>query len=104
MYVIVEIGAKQYKVKEKDVIETEKQVGREGKDITLNKILFLSKGKEARVGRSYLKGIKVVATILKQLKAKKVISYKYRRRKDSAWKKGHRQQITRIKIKEIIGA
>ena len=103
MYAIVEVGGKQYKVKEKDIIEVERQVGKENMDIDLNKVLLIAEDKKKfEVGRPFLREAKVIATILKQLKAKKVFSYKYRRRKASShWKKGHRQQITRLLIKEI---
>lgn len=102
MYAIVEVGGKQYSVKEKDIILVEKQEGKVSKDITLNKVLcFFSDKKEVEFGRPYLKDIKVTATILRQMKAGKVISYKYRRRKSSHWKKGHRQQLTQLLIKEI---
>ena len=102
MYAIVEVGGKQYKVKEKDIIEVERQVGKENMDIDLNKVLLIAEDKKKfEVGRPFLREAKVIATILKQLKAKKVFSYKYRRRKSSHWKKGHRQQLTRLLIKEI---
>lgn len=101
MYAIIEVGAKQHNVKENDIIDVEKQDGKEGKEITLDKVLLVSNDKEIEVGRPYLKNAKVSAIILKHLKARKVISFKYRRRKASHWKKGHRQQLTRLKIKEI---
>ncbi len=101
MYAIIEVGAKQYSIKKGDIIEIEKQAGKEGSDIVLNKILLVSKDKKAEIGQPYIKGAKVEATVLGQIKGEKVISFKYRRRKSSHWKKGHRQQLTRIKIKEI---
>ena len=102
MYAIVEVGGKQYNVKEKDIIEVEKQEGKISKDIVLDRVLLVSKdGKEIEIGKPVLKDAKVVATITRHLKAKKVISYKYRRRKASHWKKGHRQQLTQLLIKEI---
>ena len=101
MYAIVEVGARQYNVKVDDIIETEKQSAQEGKEIVLDKVLLVSKDKKIEVGQPYLKGAKVKATILKQLKAKKIISFKYRRRKASHWKKGHRQQLTRMKVTAI---
>ena len=101
MFAVIEVGAKQINIKEKDTVEVEKQDGKEGKDIVLNKVLLVSKGKKIDVGKPYIKEAKVTATILKHYKAKKVISFKYRRRKSSAWKKGHRQQLTRLLIKEI---
>ncbi|MDD4979688.1 MAG: 50S ribosomal protein L21 [Candidatus Omnitrophica bacterium] len=101
MYAIVEVGAKQYSVKKGDIIEVEKQSGKDGSEITLNRVLFVSKDKKAEIGQPYLKGAKVEATVLGQIKGEKVVSFKYRRRKSSHWKKGHRQQLTRLKIKEI---
>lgn len=101
MYAIIEVGAKQFTVKKGDVIEVEKQASQEGEEIALDKVLLVAKDKAVDVGRPYLKEVKVQATVLGQIKAKKVVSFKYRRRKSSHWKKGHRQQLTRLKIKEI---
>jgi len=102
MYAIIEVGAKEYTVKKGDIIEVEKQRVKEGKDITLNKVLLVSKDKNVEVGQPYVKDAKIEGVVLKHLKAQKVISFKYRRRKSSHWKKGHRQQLTRLKIKEIV--
>ena len=101
MYAIIEVGAKQYTIKKGDIIDVEKQAVKEGGDITLNKVLLVSKDKKVEVGQPYVKDAKIEAVVLKHIKAEKVISYKYRRRKSSHWKKGHRQQLTRLKIKEI---
>lgn len=102
MFAIIEVGAKQYSVKKGDIIEVEKLPAKEGKDITLDKVLLVSKDKKIDFGQPYIKEAKVEAQVLEQIKAEKVISYKYRRRKSSHWKKGHRQQLTRLKIKEIV--
>jgi len=102
MYAIIEVGAKQYTIKKGDIIEVEKQAVKEGGDITLNKVLLVSKDKKVEVGQPYVKDAKVEAVVLKHIKGEKVISFKYRRRKSSHWKKGHRQQLTRLKIKEIV--
>jgi len=101
MYAIIEVGAKQYTIKKGDIIDVEKQAVKEGRDITLNKVLLVSKDKKVDLGQPYVKDAKVEAVVLKQIKGEKVISFKYRRRKASHWKKGHRQQLTRLKIKEI---
>ena len=101
MYAIIEVGAKQYNVKKGDIIEVEKQDAKEGKDISLKNVLLLFKDKKLEIGQPYIKEAKVVALVLGDIKAKKVISFKYRRRKSSHWTKGHRQQLTRLKIKEI---
>jgi large subunit ribosomal protein L21 len=101
MYAIVEVGSKQYKVTEGDIIAVEKQLVKEGKDFVLDKVLLVSKDKKTEIGQPCLKNVKITASILSQFKARKTISYKYRRRKSSHSKIGHRQQLTRIKIKEI---
>ena len=101
MYAIIEVGAKQYSVKKDDIIEVEKQAAQKGKEITLDKVLLVCEDKNVEIGQPYLKGAKVKAIVLNQIKGQKVISYKYRRRKASHRKKGHRQQLTRLKIQEI---
>ena len=101
MYAIIEVGAKQYNVKKGDVIEVEKLSQPDGSDVDLDKVLLISKDKKTEIGQPYLKEGKVLAEVLGQVKGEKVLSFKYRRRKSSRWKKGHRQQLTRLKIKEI---
>ncbi|MFH1888536.1 MAG: 50S ribosomal protein L21 [Candidatus Omnitrophota bacterium] len=102
MYAIIEVGAKQYTVKKGDIIEVEKLAAKDGKDMALSQVLLLSKDKKVEIGTPYLKDVKVEAVVLKQVKGEKKVSFKYRRRKASHWKKGHRQQLTRLKIKEIL--
>lgn len=101
MYAIIEVGAKQYSVKKDDIIDVEKQDALEGKDIALDRVLLISKDSKLEVGQPYLKSARVKATVLKHIKGEKSVAYKYRRRKSSHWKKGHRQQLTQLKIKEI---
>jgi large subunit ribosomal protein L21 len=101
MYAVIEVGAKQYSVEKDDVIDVEKVLVQEGKEITLDKVLLVSKDKKIEVGQPYLKEAKVKALVLEHLKGEKLLSFKYRRRKASHWKKGHRQQLSRLKIKEI---
>ena len=101
MYAIIEIGGKQYSVQKDDVIAVEKQDAEKGKDISLGQVLLVSAGEDVLIGQPYVKNAKIKATVLEQFKGDKVISYKYRRRKSRDWKRGHRQQLTRLKIKEI---
>lgn len=101
MYAIIEVGAKQYQVKKDDIIDVEKQNAKEGAELSLDKVLLVSKNKKIEIGQPYLKEAKVIATALKEVKGEKLVSFKYRRRKSSRWKKGHRQQLVRLKIKEI---
>lgn len=101
MYAILEIGGKQYKVAAKDVIDVENLNFKPQDKITLDKVLFVSDGKKAEVGQPYLLAVSVEAEVISNLKAKKVVSFKYRRRKNSRWMKGHRQHLSRILIKKI---
>jgi len=101
MYAIIEVGAKQYNVKKDDIIEVEKQASKGAKEITLNKVLMVSKDKKVEVGQPYVKDAHVRALVLGDIKGEKKISFKYRRRKAYHRTKGHRQQLTRLKIKEI---
>ena len=101
MYVIVEIGSKQYRVSSEDQIDVERLDVAEGETVTLDKVLLFSDNTNILIGRPYLKDVRIKAEALRHFKGKKIISYKYRRRKSSHWKKGHRQKLTRLKIKEI---
>ncbi len=101
MYAVIEVGAKQYNVKKDDVIEVEKQNALKGKEIAFDKVLLVSKEKKLEIGQPYVKGAKVSALVIASTKGEKVTSFKYRRRKSSHWEKGHRQQLTRLKITEI---
>jgi len=101
MYAIIEVGGKQYKVAKGDIIDIERQDKKQGEEIILDKVLLVSDDNNIQIGQPGVSGAKVTASVVRNLKARKVISYKYRRRKSSHWKKGHRQLLTRIKIKEI---
>ena len=101
MYAIIEVGAKQYSVKKGDTIDVEKQEAALGKEISLDKVLLVSKDKKIEVGTPYLKEAKVVALVLKQVRGVRTIAFKYRRRKASKSQKGHRQYLTRLKIQDI---
>ena len=102
MYAIIQTGGKQYKVQKNDILAVEKLSARGGDKVQFNTVL-LTGGKEVRVGDPLVKGAGVQATVIDQIKDKKVISFVKRRRKSSSKsKKGHRQQITLLKITEIL--
>ena len=101
MYAIIEVGARQYNVKKDDVIEVNKQVVAKGDNITIDKVLLVAKDKKVDIGTPYVKGAKVQAVVLGQILGEKTTAYKYRRRKASHWEKGHRAQLTELKIKSI---
>ncbi len=103
MYAIIKSGSKQYRIEKNSEIDVEKiSLRPRAKTITLDSVLLLSAAKEIHVGTPYLKNVSVKAEVIEPIiKTDKVISFKYRKRKDSHWRKGHRQKLTRLKIKEI---
>ncbi len=101
-YAIVETGSKQYRVELKSVIEVERiDVPENKKEVSLEKVLFVHDGEKLHFGTPLVKGAKVVCDYLGDIRGPKVISFKFRRRKASRRKRGHRQEITRLLVKEI---
>lgn len=101
MYVVIEVGGKQYKVSQGDEIEVEKLKANKNETVKLDKVLLSVDEKKIEVGNPYLKDTYVIGEVLGHFKGAKKISFKYRRRKSSKTKKGHRQKLTRLKVKEI---
>ena len=102
MYAIIETGGKQYKVQKNDILAVEKLSAKGGDKVQFNTVL-LTGGEQVRVGDPLVEGAGVQATVIDQIKDKKVISFVKRRRKSSSKsKKGHRQQITLLKITDIL--
>ena len=102
MYAIIETGGKQYKVQKDDVLAVEKLYANGGDKVQFNSVL-LTGGSEVKVGDPLIKGAGVQATVIEQIKDKKVVSFVKRRRKSSSKrKKGHRQQITLVRITDIL--
>jgi len=102
MYAIVEVGSKQFSVTKDDIIEVNKQKMTKGDNISIDKVLLVSDGKKVEVGQPYVKGAKVEATVLKHSLGEKTTAFKHRRRKNSHWEKGHRAQLTELKINAIV--
>ncbi len=102
MFAIVQVGSQQYRVKEGDKIDTQRLDDKEGINVSLDKVLMISDGSTVKIGQPYLKGVKVTAKVVDHPLDQKVISFKYRRRKNSLWKKGHRQQLTTLHITKIV--
>src|SRR5450631_1489379 len=96
-YAIFKTGGKHYKVAVGDVIEVEKLDAETGKDATVSDVLFHTNDTDIKIG-----GGSVVAEVIGQKKAPKVICYKYRRRKGYHRTVGHRRKITQLKIKSIM--
>lgn len=101
MYVIVETGGKQYRLSKNDTIDVERLDTAPGKSVKLDKVLLYSDDKKVEIGMPYLKNVKVNCEVLANLRGKKSISFKYKRRKSSRTKIGHRQELTSLKVKDI---
>lgn len=101
MYAIIKTGGKQYKVTEGETLSVEKLSFELNTEFTINEVLMISEGEEIKVGTPFVEGAKVTAEIVEQGRCKKVISFKYKRRKGFHKKKGHRQSFSKIKITKI---
>ncbi len=101
MYAVIETGGKQYRVTEGDVINVEKLDAEAGKAVTIKEVLAVEKDGELLVGAPYVTGASVKADVLENGKGKKVVIYKYKAKKDSKKKQGHRQPYTQLQIKSI---
>ena len=100
-YAILKAGGKQYKVSEGDIIDVEKLDVEAGQETTFSEILMHGDGDKLSHGSPLLNGASVVAEVVEQRKADKVIAFKYRRRKGYHRTVGHRQKLTRVRIKSI---
>lgn len=101
MYAVLTTGGKQYRVQEGDVLFVEKLNAEVDSTVELTEVLAVAKDGEIKVGAPVVEGAKVVAKVLAQGKAKKVVVFKYKRKKDYRRKNGHRQHYTKIVIEKI---
>ncbi len=99
-YAIFKTGGKQYRVAPGDVIDVEKLDADAGSEATFSEVLLVAGGGDIKAG-DLLAGATVVAEVIDQIKAPKVIAFKYRRRKGYHRTVGHRRKLTRLKIKSI---
>jgi len=100
MYAVVKTGGKQYRVQEGDVLFVEKLDAEVDSTVELTEILAVG-GETLNVGTPLVAGAKVIAKVISQGKAKKVIVFKYKRKKDYRKKNGHRQPYTKLVIEKI---
>jgi len=97
MFAVIRTGGKQYKVASGDVIAVEKLAGNQGDKVEIGEVLMV----DQKIGSPLLKGVRVLAEIVRQFRDDKVIIFKKRRRHNYRRKKGHRQYLTEIKITDI---
>jgi large subunit ribosomal protein L21 len=101
MYAVIKTGGKQHKVSQGDEISIEKINGSKGETVVFDEVLMVSSGEDVKVGTPFLEGARVEGEIIDQTKAGKINVFKMKRRKGFKKKTGHRQKLTRMKIKEI---
>ena len=104
MYALVDINGKQYKAEKGETLKVDKLDSENGDAVEFETVLMVGGVDSVKVGTPYVKGVTVKATVEDQLKDKKVIVYKYKRRKGYHKKQGHRQQYSLIKVDDIVGA
>lgn len=102
MYAIVKTGGHQYKVAPGDIIEVERLDAEAGSRIELGEVLMVGGEAGVQVGTPLVSGARVVATVVSQHRGPKLIVFKYKAKKRYRRKTGHRQNLTRLAIKEII--
>ena len=99
---VIRSGGKQYRVAEGDTVRLEKLSGAPGDKISFDEVLFLD-GDTPKFGKPIVDGAKVEGEILAQDRGKKIIVFKFQRRKKHRVKRGHRQDYTAVKITSISG-
>ena len=103
MYAVIQTGGKQYRVSEGDTLKVEKLDAEDGASVEFDKVLMIADGDDIRVGKPFVEGGKVTATVKRQGRGKKIEIIKFKRRKHHDKRTGHRQAFTELTITGISG-
>jgi len=101
VYAVIETGGKQHKVVEGEVLKIEKLDAEVGTEVTFDKVMLVKNNDQVTIGQPYVDNASVTAEVLEQGKHKKILVFKYKRKKNYQRKKGHRQLYTAVRIKAI---
>lgn len=101
MFAVVRTGGKQYRVEQGSVFDVEKLSGEVGDAVEFDEVLLIADGENVKVGRPVVEGAKIAAEIVAQHRGPKAIIFKKIRRHGKQLTKGHRQYLTRVRVKEI---
>lgn len=101
MYAVIRTGGKQYRVSPGDVLNVELLDTPKGEEVVFDQVLLVKEGDNLRLGAPIVEGAHVKAVVLRTAKSKKVLVFKYKRRKGFKRLRGHRQWQTTVMIKEI---
>jgi large subunit ribosomal protein L21 len=102
MFAVIKTGGKQYRVAAEDIIKIEKLAGAEGDIVAFESVLMVGEGESVTIGAPMVDGATVAGEIVSQTRGPKITILKKRRRKNSRRKQGHRQDLTAVKITEIL--
>ncbi|MDH5436135.1 MAG: 50S ribosomal protein L21 [Gammaproteobacteria bacterium] len=103
MYAVIKTGGKQYRVTEGQTLKVESIPAEVGASVDIDKVLMVGEGDSVKVGAPYLDGSKVTAKVVEHGRHKKINIIKFRRRKHSQKRTGHRQNYTELEITGIKG-
>ncbi len=103
MYAVIRTGGKQYRIESGTTVNVEKLDGKPGDTVELDQVLLLADGEAVTLGAPLVQGAKVKAEIVGQERHRKVVIFKYKRRKRYRRKAGHRQPFTSLRITDIVG-
>jgi large subunit ribosomal protein L21 len=101
MYAVLKTGGKEYRISKGDLIRVEKLEGKVGDHVEIKDILMVSQEGQVQVGTPYLTNAVVVGEIVQEIKGRKVLTYKMKKRKNYRRFKGHRQTYTYLKVNDI---
>lgn len=102
MFAVIKTGGKQYRVAAEEQITVMSLAGEAGEVVTFSDVLLVEKDGAAQIGAPFVAGASVKGEIVEQTRGPKVISFKKRRRKNSKRKRGHRQDLTVVRITEVV--
>lgn len=102
MFAVIKTGGKQYKVVKDDILKIESLSGSAGDTVAIEEVLMVGDGDNVTVGSPLVEGASVAAEVLEQARGPKIIVFKKRRRKNSRRRGGHRQDLTVIRITDIL--
>jgi large subunit ribosomal protein L21 len=101
MYAVIKTGGKQYRVSPGEEVKLEKLPGEIGDPVAFDKVMLVSDGENVQIGTPYLENTSVSGRLTSHGKNRKIIVFKYKRRKNYRKKRGHRQQFSMVKIEDI---
>ena len=104
MFAVIRTGGKQYKVQKGDILQVEKLDTKKGQMVIFNEVLLIQDGKNTLIGTPLVEKAQVKAEVIENFKDEKVVIFKKKRRKQYKKKMGHRQELTQVKIEEIVSS